>query len=318
MNMSRRTVLISEWRDRLAHCQAEIAAAERDGKPRIRGWVQRAYARVLRFLLAQYGRTETNDSWPAEALTERPNRNEAPSATLLIDVPVASSRPKDHEHIRATLERVHSLVPEIARGPMVAGAVPNSLVVAATFRVRRIARSACRWLDRRGIQGRVVSYGQVWKIEVMARDLGRALHELDLLGAQSEDHLAAAGRIAALSEKATALAMIVAVCASLFAIAWLAPPAVAIAISLFFPVVLWVVLFDVFRIGESGVPKRSTPRQPDQNGPQALNATELDRTEYLECRRKRIIQTGGAYLLLLASTLGFAIGILLTICRRHL
>lgn len=189
--MSRRTALISEWRNRLADCQAEIASAEHDGQPRIRGWVQRAYARVLRFLLAQYGRKDANDSSRALKNPNGPNVAVTANNAVIFDVPLSGAPPKDATRIRAALEKVHSQIPEPVAGPNVGGLGTDDYVSIASFRSESFAMTVRQHLRQLGIPARIDWSDKEKRIEVPCGDRERVHAALEAYNLDAQDRSAA-------------------------------------------------------------------------------------------------------------------------------
>jgi hypothetical protein len=162
--MPNRSQLIDDWRSRLLAAQQQCD----EGSVRVR-WLRRVYARIYRFLLAQYshGETETDDA-PLP---------EAPSAMPL----VANTRehlgrpPKPIGKIQATLKHIHNASGRCDEPGPLAGGVPGDLWLAvASRRERWLPRKCAALLRRHGIAARVASRSGDTVVEVPRPDFGAA------------------------------------------------------------------------------------------------------------------------------------------------
>lgn len=164
-----RLLLIDEWRNRLAQCQAELSQSRQADQPVVRDWVRRAYVRVLTFMLAQYGHASTHNRADGSGLPV-----DTPPTSTRLDLPLVSpglrtvetNPPKSAARICKQLESIHGRALAVTAGPLAAGIQDDSLVVVAT--VRHISTALLvQWkLRKQGISSKLQCYASVWSIAV--------------------------------------------------------------------------------------------------------------------------------------------------------
>lgn len=200
--MTRQEQLLGEWRRRLADCEMRLAESGRSETSPPWAWMQRMYARVLRYLIRRYERPDAAEAFlevsapvdpdPLATAENRPpgysrGANSAPADPEHLSAtearlryreytPIGRGRPaRTAERIRATLDVVHEVnAPRHAAGTMTAGLSPDDWILAARCRRRRAVLLLRRELSFAGTPsrtGRLFAH-EVW---VRRRDLDRAM-----------------------------------------------------------------------------------------------------------------------------------------------
>lgn len=119
-------------------------------------WLQRMYARVLRYLIQRYERPEAADSF-RDAPAEDAERVDPVAAVARYReyAEVGGGRPaRTAERIRATLDAVHEHVPQPAAGPLAVGLAPTDWMLAAALKNAAQANWLRRELALMGIPAR--------------------------------------------------------------------------------------------------------------------------------------------------------------------
>lgn len=168
--MVRQTELVSQW-------QEQLSAAEEfaDGTPRFR-WLHAARVRLYRFLLRCYG----SGQWRSAVNDEMDPLDVEPAAAAVATQDEATQwhgKPaKTAGKIQAVLKSVHNAQDrEPQRGPLLAGGIDSSALVAVTSAGAKIDVRRCKeFLRAHGIDARVVGHGRERTVEVPYADLHTA------------------------------------------------------------------------------------------------------------------------------------------------
>lgn len=156
--------LVDQWRAKLAGWQQRLD----EGRPR--PWLARAYVRVLRFLLAQYGQHSEGESLAeVQQAPELPRTKLAMAATDLSGKP-----PRTGADIRSVLQAVQANVPQVQAGPLVDGLPPSETIAVAAFYSSFATERLIELLARSGIDGQIKPLGKQFQVFVQAEDLDRA------------------------------------------------------------------------------------------------------------------------------------------------
>jgi hypothetical protein len=169
--------LLTHWRTRLADSQNEYA----HGSPHLQ-WLRRAYIRVYRFLLSQYGSTSSEDmpSRSVEEATEEPFLAPASLMPLVDNTPDHRGRPpKTVGRIQNVLKGIHNANDrDDEPGPLAQGLPGTVWLTVAARRERWIPEKCVRFLQQRGIPARKTARSDDVVVEVARRDFEAAAHLL--------------------------------------------------------------------------------------------------------------------------------------------
>jgi hypothetical protein len=158
--MPNRTHLIAYWRSRLLVSQQQCD----EGSIRLR-WLRRAYARIYRFLLSQYG--DAGDA----PLTGPPSKMPLVDNTL----DIVGRPPKTIGKIQATLKHIHNASGRSDEpGPLAGGVTGDLWLVVASRRERWIPSKCASLLRRNGINARTATRSGDVVVEVERNEFGAA------------------------------------------------------------------------------------------------------------------------------------------------
>lgn len=165
--------LVEQWRVRLAAWQQRL----NEGRPR--PWLARAYVRVLKFLLAQYG---AGGDWSEPArtnLAEHVADAEAPRDRSAMRFEAVSPQlsgkpPRSAGDIRSVLEVVKTKVPQAEQGPLAGGLHSDDPIVVAAYYHPGVAAQLKEQLKAAGIESRSKRFRRQTQVSVRAADLERA------------------------------------------------------------------------------------------------------------------------------------------------
>lgn len=165
--------LVEEWRGRLAAWQERLE----EGRPR--PWLARAYVRVLKFLLAQYGAGGDETRPIATRLSESVANADTPhdrSAMRFeaVTPELACKPPRSREDIRSVLEAVRAKVPHVEQGPLADGLHPDDPLVVVAFYHPGLAAGLREQLKAEGIETQSKRFRRQTQVLVRAADLERA------------------------------------------------------------------------------------------------------------------------------------------------
>jgi hypothetical protein len=173
--------LVAYWRTRLEENQSECA----HGSTHLQ-WLRRAYIRVYRFLLSQYGEPKVNDAPqrpPAGEQGQQPFPTAAVEAScmaLVDNTPDHRGRPpKSVGKIQNVLKGIHCANPrDDEPGPLAHGLPSAVWLTVASRRERWIPAECVRFLQQRGIPARRAVRGDDVVVEVARKDFESASHLL--------------------------------------------------------------------------------------------------------------------------------------------
>jgi hypothetical protein len=181
--MSRRDALLTEWRTRLAECERQLAGdpGTLPSRQSRWTWLRQMQARLLRFLIAQYGREGAWQSFadddvllPMDAADHSAATGSAVAASA---AEWSGAPPKSADRIRATLDTIHARNQGgMPAGPLRDGLPDDCPVVLASFRRREMGAYFCRHLRHQGIDCDYRSYRGTATVFVARGNLERA-HE---------------------------------------------------------------------------------------------------------------------------------------------
>lgn len=155
-NLSRREY----WEQQLASCQAHTSSCASRA-----WWMSRAYARIYRFMLAQYG--------SHEALPERaPENCDALPSSIESDIPPAGVHGLGE--IRKTLKHIHQFAPQTPQGELATGMTPHAWITLAYASNQLDLRRCRRALSLDGFDCRTLHHADRSVLQVRVRDFDKA------------------------------------------------------------------------------------------------------------------------------------------------
>lgn len=165
--MIKRQELLNQWQQRLTDAERAFRDAT------VPNWSDRIRVKLYRFLLAMYGQS----AWPSETADD----NDKPVLAARLQVVAepnhefAGKEPRTRAEILTGLRNVTGLSEELApAGPLAAGLLPDSPVIAATFQKPQLAQAALKILQRRGFAAQVACQGRFVQVYVAASELAAA------------------------------------------------------------------------------------------------------------------------------------------------
>jgi hypothetical protein len=162
--------LVEQWRVRLAAAQLRLD----EGRPR--PWLARAYVRVFKFLLSQYGSSGSEMGAIGTRLSETlPDAETAHDRSAMrfeaVRPELAGKPPRRREAIRSVLEAVQARVPHAEQGPLSGGLRPGDPIVVASFYHPGLAAGLRELLKGHGIETQSKRFRRQTQVIICARDL---------------------------------------------------------------------------------------------------------------------------------------------------
>jgi hypothetical protein len=177
--MSDRPQLLTFWRTRLAANQNEIAR----GSPHLQ-WLRRAYIRVYRFLLSQYGEVQENAA--AHFDSDCDDIAGVPVITDTSNMPLVDNTPDHRGRPPKTIGKIQNVLKGIHNandrddepGPLAQGLPGTIWLTVAARRERWIPEKCVRFLQQRGIPARKAARSDDVVVEVARKDFQAAAYLL--------------------------------------------------------------------------------------------------------------------------------------------
>lgn len=148
-----------------------------EGQPR--PWLARAYVRVLRYLLAQYGTVPDSaapqvESGGSKSANDRETVEPSTNPVHLAVAALSGKPPRTGDEIRSVLQAVRNHVPRAVPGPLVDGLSPDDQILVAEFYSLSEVERLVGMLEAENIGWQSKRFRRIVQVSVCRADLDRA------------------------------------------------------------------------------------------------------------------------------------------------